>query len=1601
MPQDIKPFNDIARDFDPMMPADQYDQLRNHYFNNFVAPRVGPHADVEATRKEFFKQTERAPILTPGARALLPVVTTVAETIASASKPLRALGGESVAKPIQDVADTLAQAGKRDGVVGSSVGYGAGNLVGQGVDIAAAYAAAGPLAATIARGARGAELMQTITKGGLAFGSYEASVAEKGKRFNAFLQGAAIGAGGDAAFHLGGKLLAKGAKQAADDVLKEALNIDHPKPVNPIADQTVATQIGKAQEVARKGGMPEIVKTDQKVKGIQVMMRDAKGRPVTFQPKKEAEILTLDQIHEVIQNGGSLDGIIAHPDDVGWLNRFLSMSNKYNEAKARRVVTAEGEAPKVATKMQDEGINAQAVSPSSVVVQEPKWQPPKPNEVQQTLESFTRPDGSKLSKGEVLDATRRVNAILQEKGGERGIKMNLAKLAGLPVEKFIPEEWHAYKGEFEQRAAEALVTQGTKVTSEETQDAAISAWLKEKGLKPEDVDMSLIKQVGLAEVQRAEQVVEASKGIQHPGLFEGAAGVGEGQEGKVASRGISIVSESDLQHPEREMYTGPRGAKMLAQPKTLEEIEAAVKEQQKKLHEAPNFHQMTLEMLNEQRAVRARAWIYQLAREGEPSAIEWLKKAKQLPELMDRIPATETEPMIQKITEMAGRAQVKVNKEMMQHILPGAGAFYYPGDYRNVLAENGIKVESTGLMKEGAPSIFYQGRGGEGFAAQLPSRNHAYHENLHLHVDTVDPKYFKEYANLEELTKGWEEGMSKQYTTLQGIANGLKNWAYPDFSRATQMEEAFVHAATAIRNNDAEWIAQLAHWDTSVEDVYKMVHDTADDLKRNSFFQADDMGVRVARRRFEDLTRRTSTNVNYELQNEARELHTQVFADFNASDEAVWKIMQEDGTTQVAHDLNEVHDWLAHNAAGTDYIPSESLDMELRGVRGNFLADGLKASKEPPMPNIAPSEDMKFVGWNTLSSFWRPMTEWIATVDRKFNDAYKGKYKIPLYDAYKNVDNAFRDGQDWLKQRHDQAAEFLRGVDSKKLHDYFEMMTVDPKFWESYGKKLQMSSKDMENVRKADQWFRDLQTDTNIGIFNYLRNDLGRLRNFNYDTKFVWRHLDSSEHASFFHRGILDGGFDPKDNHLGRFADYVMRGAFNSKYMDEPIREFEKLKDLRSEDGRYVLGTLRKPIENYINYMRGIPDVTGLAMRKTVGDFQKLLAERFKTLNKYLPKQFQLPEEFNYPGQVINTLMGLSYAAGIGLRASIPIRDSLQVLTTALPILGPKKMIQGLQKAITSEGWKFAEQNGALLSKTNPGELYGDIFGEIPSGSMEKVNNFVQKLLAPSRWGHNVARCSAFLGEYDSAMTTAKAFREGKVSSAEFLENTSLWYLDKPIQARYMRMTLDKSLDLHQVAKEIALDTVDHALWPYRRGTQPLALRTGVGRIFGQYGVWPLNYLDFLKRMAANYKNHPTKAMQATALWAASNYAATRALEGLGADVGKWFWLSPAGYGGGPQFELAQALMIAPEETEEGRKARKTILEYPLNFIPSSVQIKQMLKIEEQGEPLLKSDGTPGPGLLRALGFKPLQDTTGSDTTLEQDIQFELGLRGQRGGTSY
>src|SRR4029077_1290880 len=119
----------------------------------------------------------------------------------------------------------------------------------------------------------------------------------------------------------------------------------------------------------------------------------------------------------------------------------------------------------------------------------------------------------------------------------------------------------------------------------------------------------------------------------------------------------------------------------------------------------------------------------------------------------------------------------------------------------------------------------------------------------------------------------------------------------------------------------------------------------------------------------------------------------------------------------------------------------------------------------------------------------------------------------------------------------------------------------------------------------------------------------------------------------------------------------------------------------------------------------------------------------------------------------------------------------------------------------------------------------------------------------------------------------------------------------------------------------------------------------------------------------------------------------THSMEAIGADTSKWFWQSPAGFAGSPPWDFVHALMLAPEKTPEGNAARKSGLEYPLNFVPAMSEMRSVAKAIEEGG--VNSWPPDDASLLRALGFKPI-DQAVQDQDWQDFVKTQMGYENAR-----
>jgi hypothetical protein len=258
------------------------------------------------------------------------------------------------------------------------------------------------------------------------------------------------------------------------------------------------------------------------------------------------------------------------------------------------------------------------------------------------------------------------------------------------------------------------------------------------------------------------------------------------------------------------------------------------------------------------------------------------------------------------------------------------------------------------------------------------------------------------------------------------------------------------------------------------------------------------------------------------------------------------------------------------------------------------------------------------------------------------------------------------------------------------------------------------------------------------------------------------------------------------------------------------------------------------------------------------------------------------------------------------------------------------------------------------------GEVFGDLSEQLPVGqSTSWSQKAADALLTPSRVGHNIPRRGVYLGEEARAARQIAKFRAGEIVDPQELANTTgAWFLNEAPRSRLLAMAADPTKPIKEVADEFGKAFMNRTQFG---DTQGQILQTGMGRLFGQYGSWPMSYLDFSRQLVARAFDNPVKGVPALASWMAINYGAFEGAQSLGIDAGKWLFFSPAAYSGSPVADFVKDVALAPSDSKEGLQARERLHQFPLEMVPGEVELNDIWKAYQDNDMSLP----------RLLGFKP------------------------------
>ena len=174
-----------------------------------------------------------------------------------------------------------------------------------------------------------------------------------------------------------------------------------------------------------------------------------------------------------------------------------------------------------------------------------------------------------------------------------------------------------------------------------------------------------------------------------------------------------------------------------------------------------------------------------------------------------------------------------------------------------------------------------------------------------------------------------------------------------------------------------------------------------------------------------------------------------------------------------------------------------------------------------------------------------------------------------------------------------------------------------------------------------------------------------------------------------------------------------------------------------------------------------------------------------------------------------------------------------------------------------------------------------------------------------------------------------------------------------------------KAKKIQDLAGRMGRHMAEETQWIYRKANAPYWMQGKMGRIGGQFGVWPHWYLQYVKNIATRGSKY-NRAKRIAILTAQGYLIKEIGEEVFGVDISKWVWHHPLSWMGSPMMAaLAAAKDMATGSDYETAVGKAGLKSYLKIHIPYSLAI--------QGIPKAAKETTEENQLKRLLGFTPTE----------------------------
>lgn len=1488
------------------LPDEAYDALRDRFFNEQVAPEVlRAGYGIETARKQFLEKTQR-----PG-KSAYPRTELVSKTaLASMAAPFTA-AEPKLQQGMEEQMGEAAIEAARQGIEPEPYMM-AGGMLGQLPYWAVGMGAASGVAKIAAAGPM-VEAAIKVAAGGVIQGSYD--LLKTGNTIEG-LKGAGIGAGMVAGFEaLGGLkswLTSKGATpEVAAAVEQVAKGSASPEQwqlateatlANGNLDKSIQEWVGGQVKAARQSGVAKSLVPDYSAKGLTIQMTGADGQSYTLKSPGNIES-AIGRISEHLEAGGSLDQITGPPKAVSQFYQLLSSANEHNLDLFGSINGKASAATVPLQRATQQDLKAATDLNSLINARNSYYHATDLEGMRGILRA------GEISAGDVDPENFADQFNAAEELGDQALNDLVASKTGVSVSRTPRLASKADKAITFVIDAEKMpktrpyVEEGFGKTVKPDWENDPEGLLSSSPLSQDEIDFMHHAQVNEPELVEPylAQLKEKYSEARRNETFEFEQRTYNEPVPLSAVRGI-LVDQKALQTEGGWMSFETHAPKDLqdqwsaldAAGKTEEAgnlvrtwnqdpnkfYDSRIAEKIAEIQQLASKHSIHIKIFSSGRELHS----YRAGLAKQPEGMKW---ALEIP-LSDQLEALPTGQVRNKLTgKMFESAQdignIKYKETPLSH--------RYSGNIPEEILPEGAQAASVDLGEGQKPEMFYR----------EANKELVFHENLHGHFGYL----------------GIDKWLNAEHNSP--IVQDIFHNAFPPEAKALYAtkgipEEVFNYAASAVRTNNQTLLDHFAEADTDLESVLKWTSDTAQSILDKAAESSDSLHKRTLERRLSSVVTRSSEKL----------------ADINKPYATSPLELDLEGNQYAVREGSSVHYFSDRQAAlehmesayieplqSPELIPMHNLP---EGVPKYALKVPAPSNKLPlssdPLPEDLLPKPLK-AGTSVFSFFFRPFYDWLSDVAQKFE-------KPDLFSAFSGVDESIKTYNNILRPYLRNLADTLGKHSQERQTDFFKWMQAADEHKPFVEKELRFTAEELSHLQQYREQFAQLGGD----FEDYLQKDLPKLRHSTVEDVFP-----AGKDKSLIGGLVRRGSLDPKDTNLLRASSIYLRKQLHSSLVEPAIGTAEKLVD-EAIEGRPALGQLQPLLRRKIETYRGQPDFTERAVNGLVEATVDSINQGLESANKHLPDNLQISLIESPPRDILQKALMYQYAGSLGARPGLIMQTALQAFITSFPLAG-NYIWKGMGRAFevarekgASDAWQIAQKYGAFVDKANISELV--------AGGGEATQSIAEKALRVLQWSDNSGRLVAFWAHSEKALDALHEFRLSG-NTEKLIKDSDLWFMPESMRAKYLKELPNLSLEnTEDLSRRIGATLVDLTQWNYRKGAQPGMYQWQLGRLFGQYGTWPLNYVEYGRRFLQG--SDKSAVVQALARLTLAHGSILAAGGSVGVDTSGWVFLQPMAYSGGP---ILQATVDAPTaatdwSTPRGQEARRNVtnLINPLHYFP-------------------------------------------------------------------